>query len=49
MASDPLVAKRTCQHAIDEIVKTKTGPTQERWQRGIKQPALCDGRRRQNG
>ena len=40
MASDPLVAQRTWQHAMDEIVKTKCGPTQERWQRAIKQTAL---------
>ena len=26
MASDPLVAKRTWQHAMDEIVKAKCGP-----------------------
>jgi len=38
--SDPLVAKRTWQHAMDEIVKTKRGPTQERWQRAIKQSAF---------
>jgi hypothetical protein len=38
--SDPLVAKRTWQHAMDEIVKTKRGPTQERWQRAIRQSAF---------
>jgi hypothetical protein len=38
--SDPLVAKRTWQHAMDEIVKTKRGTTQERWQRAIKQSAF---------
>jgi hypothetical protein len=27
-ASDPLTPKRTWQHVLDEIVKTKTGPTQ---------------------
>src|SRR5919198_756219 len=37
--SDPLVAKRTWQHAMEEIVKTKRGPTQERWQRAVKQTA----------
>ena len=40
MASDPLVIGRTWQHVMDEIVKTKQGPTQERWQRAIKDKAL---------
>ena len=35
MASDPLVGKRTWQHVMNEIVKTKDGPTQERWLRAI--------------
>jgi hypothetical protein len=30
--SDPLVAKRTWQHVMDEIIKTKTGENQIRWQ-----------------
>ncbi len=30
--SDPLVAKRTWGHVLDEIIKLKTGPTQYRWQ-----------------
>jgi integrase len=40
MASDPLIVQRTWQHVMDEIVKTKHGPTQERWQRAIKDKAL---------
>ena len=40
MASDPLVVQRTWQHAMNEVVKTKHGPTQERWQRAIKDHAL---------
>lgn len=40
MASDPLIVKRTWQHVMDELVKTKHGSTQERWQRAIKDKAL---------
>src|SRR5476651_2828570 len=32
-ASDPFMPKRTWQHVLDEIIKTKTGPTQYRWKR----------------
>jgi integrase len=34
------VVKRNWQHVMDEIVKTKQGPTQERWQRAVKDKAL---------
>jgi hypothetical protein len=30
--SDPLVASRTWQHVMDEIIRTKTGENQIRWQ-----------------
>jgi len=40
MASDPLIVKRTWQHVMDEVVKTKHGSTQERWQRAIKDKTL---------
>ena len=40
MASDPLVVRRTWQHAMDEIVKTKQGSTQARWLTGIKDKAF---------
>ena len=40
MASDPLVVSRTWQHAMEEIVKTKHGSTQDRWMRGIKDKAF---------
>jgi len=29
--SDPMVAQRTWQHVLDEIIKLKSGPTQYRW------------------
>ena len=38
--TDNGITTRTWQHAMDEIVKTKRGPTQERWQRAIKQSAF---------
>ena len=38
--SDPLVVKRTWHHVMEEIVKTKHGPTQERWLRAIKDNAF---------
>ena len=34
--SDPMVAERTWQHVLDEIIKLKTGPTQYRWQNAKK-------------
>lgn len=40
MASDPLVAKRTWQHAMEEVVKTKLGPTRQRWDTAIKDHAF---------
>jgi integrase len=40
MACDPLIVKRTWQHVMDELVKTKHGSTLERWQRAIKDKAL---------
>jgi len=38
--SDPMVAQRTWQHTLEEIVKTKQGATQQRWQTAIKDKAL---------
>ena len=29
--SDPMVSIRTWQHVLDEIIKLKSGPTQDRW------------------
>jgi len=40
MASDPLVAKRTWQHVMEEIVRTKHGTTQQRWQTAINDKAF---------
>jgi len=40
MASDPMVVKRTWQYAMEEIVKTKQGATQYRWQTGIRDKAF---------
>jgi len=40
MAADPLIVKRTWQHVMDEIVKTKQCSTLERWQRAVKDKAL---------
>jgi integrase len=40
MAADPLVAQRTWQHAMNELVTTKKGSTQDRWQRAIKDSAF---------
>lgn len=40
MASDPMVVKRTWQHAMEEIVKTKQGSTQLRWLTAIKDKAF---------
>ena len=40
MASDPMVVKRTWQDAMEEIVRTKQGPTQYRWQTAVKDKAL---------
>lgn len=31
MASDPQAVRRVWQNVMDEIVKTKSGPTKERW------------------
>lgn len=39
-ASDPEIGTRTWQYAFDEIVKTKTGPTQHRWVTAIKDKAF---------
>jgi integrase len=38
--SDPMVAQRTWQHVLDEIIKLKTGPTQYRWQSAAKDKAF---------
>ena len=40
MASDPMIVKRTWQHAMEEVVKTKHGSTQQRWQTAIRDKAL---------
>jgi len=37
--SDPMVAQRTWQHVLDEIIKLKSGPTQYRWQSAAKDKA----------
>jgi hypothetical protein len=39
-ATDPMVAKRTWQVAMEELVKTKRGATHERWQRALKDKAF---------
>jgi integrase len=39
-ASDPFMPKRTWQHVLDEIIKTKTGETQYRWTTVAKDKAL---------
>src|SRR5262245_8047132 len=38
--SDPMVAQRTWQHVLDEIIKIKSGPTQYRWQTAAKDTAF---------
>jgi integrase len=38
--SDPMVAERTWQHVLDEIIKLKSGPTQYRWQNAAKDKAF---------
>ena len=40
-ASDPLMAKRTWQGVLDEIIKTKTGETKYRWSTVAKDRALA--------
>lgn len=40
MAADPLVAKRSWRHVMEEIVKFKTGSTLQRWQTAIKDKAF---------
>jgi hypothetical protein len=37
--SDPMVSQRTWQHVLGEIIKTKSGPTQYRWQSAAKDKA----------
>lgn len=44
-ASDPMIVNRTWQQALDEIIKTKQGSTQYRWQTAAKDPAF-DGIRK---
>jgi integrase len=39
-ASDPEIGTRTWQYALDEIVKTKTGPTQHRWSTATRDKAF---------
>src|ERR1019366_149456 len=38
--SDPLVAQRTWQHVLEEIIKLKAGPTQYRWQTASRDKAF---------
>ena len=38
--TDSGVATRTWQHALDAIIETKSGPTQDRWRRAAKEAAL---------
>jgi hypothetical protein len=40
MAVDPLVAKRSWRHVMEEIVKLKKGSTLQRWQTAIKDKAF---------
>lgn len=40
MAIDPLVAKRSWQHVMGEIVKFKKGATLQRWQTAVKDKAV---------
>jgi len=40
MASDPAIGKRTWQTVMEEMGKTKTGSTHERWIRAIKDKAF---------
>ena len=39
-ATDPAVGKRTWQNVMDEIVRSKTGHTRERWTTAIRDRAL---------
>lgn len=38
--SDPMVSVRTWQHVLDEIIQTKSGPTQARWKTAAKDKAF---------
>lgn len=38
--SDPMIAERTWQHVLEEIIKLKSGPTQYRWQKAAKDKAF---------
>ena len=38
--TDSGVATRTWQQALDAIIETKSGPTQDRWRRAAKETAL---------
>jgi integrase len=38
--SDPMVSQRTWQTVLDEIIKTKTGATKDRWQRAANDKAF---------
>ena len=40
MGSDPMVAKRTWQHVLNEIIQVKSGPTQIRWKSAAKDKAF---------
>src|SRR6266478_4343523 len=44
--TDSGVATRTWQQALDAIVETKSGPTQDRWRRAAKETALDSIRHR---
>src|SRR4051812_17810608 len=38
--TDSAVGTRTWQHALDTIIETKSGSTQDRWRRAAKEAAL---------
>jgi hypothetical protein len=40
MVSDPLIVQRAWLHAMDEILKTKHGPTRQRWFYAIREKAF---------
>jgi hypothetical protein len=44
--TDSSVSTRTWQNALDAIIETKSGPTQDRWRRAAKEKALDMIRRR---
>ena len=44
---DPALSKRTWQQVMEQIIATKTGPTRERWEYGIKDKAFDSIRNRE--